>query len=422
MKNTKKPRISISYMLLAVLTAMVCSGLFRPVLFQSVPESGISQEEQADARLEAKDSLVVGEGIVPAEDGDETGTTGAYTDVYHYLDTLQPVGHRTLQTVQTEPGIYDMFDEEDGTGFTVLQLTDIHLTGTEAFYKKDILAVDTVYTMIERTHPDLIVITGDLIFGRDGYAREDGLRAWNVFSNLMDTIQIPWIWTFGNHDHSFFDAFTEEETRTMLSQCQTLYQCHVSGLSGFTNGMVRLKTAGGALCSALISLDSHNERQKEDGTPGGYDYVKPDQIDWYEQQIRSLKSTYGEEAVSMVFLHIPVEEYKTAWEAVQKNSEEAEYIEGSRNEIVSCSAVQTQLFEKALALGSTRAFFCGHDHLNNDHLIYRGIHLIYGKSIDYVAYPGIELLTKQRGATLIGIDLDGRFSVRQLRMEDFGEE
>ena len=47
-------------------------------------------------------------------------------------------------------------------------------------------------------------------------------------------------------------------------------------------------------------------------------------------------------------------------------------------------------------------------------LEYRGIRLTYGMSIDYLAMPGIEKDTAQRGAELITLHPDGSFDLRQI--------
>ena len=51
--------------------------------------------------------------------------------------------------------------------------------------------------------------------------------------------------------------------------------------------------------------------------------------------------------------------------------------------------------------------FCGHDHLNNLSVNYKGIDLTYGMSIDYLAYSGIYKLGTQRGCGVLKISPDG---------------
>ena len=75
------------------------------------------------------------------------------------------------------------------------------------------------------------------------------------------------------------------------------------------------------------------------------------------------------------------------------------------------------VYDTAYALGSTTGFFCGHDHYNNASLEYKGIRLTYGMSIDYLAMPGIEKETRQRGAELITLYSDGSWDLQQIPLD-----
>lgn len=57
--------------------------------------------------------------------------------------------------------------------------------------------------------------------------------------------------------------------------------------------------------------------------------------------------------------------------------------------------------------GVIKWMFCGHDHLNTLSLIYKGIQMTYGMSIDYLGYKGINKSYIQRGGTLITRKADG---------------
>ncbi|WP_352230731.1 hypothetical protein [Thomasclavelia cocleata] len=46
----------------------------------------------------------------------------------------------------------------------MLQLTDIHLGGSAFSYDKDLKALKTIYSLLERTKPDFVIVTGDLTF------------------------------------------------------------------------------------------------------------------------------------------------------------------------------------------------------------------------------------------------------------------
>ena len=71
-------------------------------------------------------------------------------------------------------------------------------------------------------------------------------------------------------------------------------------------------------------------------------------------------------------------------------------------------------FDLILEKGSTEAVFVGHDHLNQLAVNYKGVDLVYSRSIDYIAYPGIAKETDQRGGTLIVLSQDGGYTIESV--------
>ena len=93
-----------------------------------------------------------------------------------------------------------------------------------------------------------------------------------------------------------------------------------------------------------------------------------------------------------------------------KDTENVKYnygVVGEPDDLICCGFGDDNMFETMEKLGSTDSVFCGHDHLNNISLNYKGINLTYGKSVDYLAYYGIYKLGSQRGCTIINIDENG---------------
>ena len=117
---------------------------------------------------------------------------------------------------------------------------------------------------------------------------------------------------------------------------------------------------------------------------------------------------------STAFMHIPLTEFRDAWneftENGYKDTENVKYNYGTIGEsgkFIYCGIHEDSLFETMEELGSTDSVFCGHDHLNNLSLNYKGINLSYGMSIDYLAYSGIYKLGAQRGCCVLDIAKDG---------------
>ena len=120
----------------------------------------------------------------------------------------------------------------------------------------------------------------------------------------------------------------------------------------------------------------------------------------------------------MAFFHIPLQQYRTAYELYEAGSDEVTWYFGSNDEKmidkVCCSEYPSSFFDTAKELGSTTATFCGHDHYNTMSLEYEGIRLTYGMSIDYLVMPSIARDTAQRGGTLIVCRPDSSYVIEQI--------
>jgi len=152
--------------------------------------------------------------------------------------------------------------------------------------------------------------------------------------------------------------------------------------------MIEIRRQDGELMQALFLLDSND--YIPEGKLNEYDYIHEDQVAWYEKQVKRLSKKEGYTIPSMVFFHNPLQEYKEAYRLYQKGDPQVTYFYGGNGEKmidkVCCSQYPSELFDKAVELGSTKAMFCGHDHYNNLSVEYQGIRLTYGYSIDYLAY------------------------------------
>lgn len=184
--------------------------------------------------------------------------------------------------------------------------------------------------------------------------------------------------------------------------------------------MIEVRSSDGSLMQALFLIDSND--YVESGGINEYDYIHDDQVEWYKRMVKRLSQQEGYTVPSMIFTHIPLREYKEANDLYESGSDEVTYYYGILGETmidkICCSEYESRLFDTAVELGSTKAVFCGHDHYNNQSLEYKGIRLTYGYSIDYLAMPGIAQDTEQRGATLITVGKDGRFTITPYRLID----
>ncbi len=328
-----------------------------------------------------------------------------------------------------ESGVYTI-TARDGD-FKILHLTDIHLGNSLYSYHKDIKALQACYDEINYTKPDLVIVTGDLCFplGIMSMSLNNSAPV-NQFAAFMRNVGVPWAFTYGNHDTESIASMDRESLNDVYMSLSfktsgvLLYPYTQPEITGRNNQLIELRNADGTLNTGLFLLDSNAYTGEGINV---YDYIHDDQVDWYAAQVERLNKEAGHTVPSMIFFHIPLQQYRTAYELYEAGSDEVKYYFGENGEQmidkVCCSDYPSKLFDRILKLGSTKGVFCGHDHYNNMSLEYKGIRLTYGMSIDYLAMPGIENDTAQRGAELITIHPDGAWDLKQIPLTSIqGEE
>jgi len=325
-----------------------------------------------------------------------------------------------------ETGVYTITTLKND--FKVLQLTDIHLGGSVFSYTKDMKSLEACYTLIQHTQPDLVIVTGDLVFpmGIMSFSFNNSAPIMQ-FANFMRNTGIPWAFTYGNHDTEGMATLDRNEFDTLMKSLSfktsgnLLYPYIQPDIYGRNNQIIEIRSQDGQLMQALFLIDS-NDYIPVSTKINEYDYIHDDQVKWYEKNVLALSKKEGRTIPSMLFFHIPLREYITANHLYENGSSEVQYYYGTLGETmidkICASAHESLLFDTAVKLKSTKAMFFGHDHYNNQSLEYKGIRMTYGYSIDYLAMPGIEDDEEQRGATLITISHDGDFKIDPYRLMD----
>lgn len=342
-----------------------------------------------------------------------------------YINSVPIVEHNTHKIEYDEQtGIYTITSSTED--FKILHLTDIHIGGSLYSYSKDMKALKACFAEIEHTHPDLVVVTGDLCFplGIMSMSLNNSAPV-QQFAAFMRNTGIPWAFTYGNHDTESLASLNKTELNEVYMSLSyktsgnLLYPYTQPDIMGRNNQLIELRNTDGTLNTGLFMIDSNAYTGEGINV---YDYIHDDQVDWYAEQVERMNAEAGYTVNSFVFFHIPLQEYKTATELYLDGSDEVTYFFGENpgdhggitNDLVCCSDYPSKMFDTALELGSTTGFFCGHDHYNNASIEYKGIRLTYGMSIDYLAMPGIERETKQRGAELITIHPDSSWNLEQI--------
>ena len=280
--------------------------------------------------------------------------------------------------------------------FKILMFTDLQLWSNLSDNNETYELMDE---LVERVQPDMIVLPGDNV---------SGLTTDILLKRLikhMESYKIPWACTYGNHDAEG-DADKDAIDEYLLSLEYCVYERGDPAITGHGNYYRNVTDASGKPIMTLFMMDSN----MYDEANGGYDHFHEDQIEWYKNTVQSIaEETNGDASKvvpSLAFFHIPMQEFKTAYDAAKKDGGK---LFGYRFED-ECPPIQDdQMFETMVELGSTKGVFVGHDHMNNYEVEYSGIRLCYGLSCDHNIY-----LVPMRGGNLINIKADGSFTTQKL--------
>lgn len=317
-------------------------------------------------------------------------------------------------------GCYTFTTDND---FKVLHLTDIHIGSGYLASKKDSMAINAVSAMVSAEAPDLVIVTGDIAYPVPFQAGTfNNKESAITFAQLMEQLGVYWCLGFGNHDTEAYSYFTREqiakiyENHDKYPHC--LFQSGSEDVDGYGNYAIKVKNSKGEITQAFVVFDSHSYIDNDYfGIMWKYDAVHENQVEWYKSLVDDMtKQNNGKTPKSLAFLHIPIIEMKDAYNEYRdnefKDDENVQFMfgdVGEHNEVVYSSTHNNGLFDAFLETGSTKGLFFGHDHLNSFSLMYKGIQLGYGYSVDYLAYSGIAKYGAQRGCNVITVKPDGSY-------------
>lgn len=336
-----------------------------------------------------------------------------------YIDSLDysVFNHTSSFSYDAPTGVYTVSSQNDEC--KILQLTDIHICAGVNTISADRKAFNACYDLIKETQPDLIIVTGDLVYPIPIQTfSNNNLESIYQFCTFMNNVGIPWAMVYGNHDTESIATYDENTFSGLFAHFKSegmpiLYADKKPDVYGRYNQYIRIENNDGSLNRILFLIDS-NEYVESSKTINEYDCVHTDQIHWYSDTVDELSAENGDTVRSFIYMHIPLPEFEEAVKALNDSSSDAVYLFGANGEGVSCSKINTHFFDMILEKRSTDAVFVGHDHLNNIGIKYKGVDLVYSKSIDYIAYPHIAQSTNQRGATLVTLSKAGDYSIRQI--------
>ena len=298
--------------------------------------------------------------------------------------------------------------------FRILQLTDLHLGFGLLSAGADKLALEAVRKIIEKSKPHMIVLTGDLIFPFLPKAGTlNNRKQAKKLMEFLDGFEIPYTLVFGNHDCEMFSTCNKKELAELYKQGRyCIFTEGRKNLTGVGNFLIKLVDESGKVLLPLVMLDS-NMYGEGGWFFSGFDRIHEDQVNWCMERLDALKQEYPD-IKAMAFFHMPLPEFKDAYERMKLGDKTVIYRHGSiaeKDEYFGISKFKSTFFDRAAENGVIKWMFCGHDHLNTLSLIYKGIQMTYGMSIDYLGYKNIKKSYIQRGGTLITRSADGNVDI-----------
>lgn len=245
---------------------------------------------------------------------------------------------------------------DDKGQFTVVQLTDLHYTGAD-WMSEQVPAMLT--RLLAQERPDLVVITGDVIYRRPGAARMAEI------CGAIGGTGIPYAVTLGNHDAE--QGITQEELHALL---RTLPGC-VNGRyceAGARDFVIPVLSADGRREEARIYVMDSNDYNADDHSYKGFE---PEQVAWYDRECARAAARNGRRATGLIFFHVPLPEYAEAFRTAR--------VAGSRLEDECPPRDNAGMFRALIEGGEVIGVFAGHDHSNDYVADKEGIALCYGR-------------------------------------------
>ena len=321
----------------------------------------------------------------------------------NYLRTVSSINKDNLKFEKDEDGFYSIINES-GKDLKILQFADIHIGGGFLSRHEDRLAMKTIEEITRKTKPDLIVLNGDLVCSRPQVSfSRNNMNSIVQLTMMMERMGIPYAVTFGNKDSTTYSTHSRDALRKyLMKQNNCLMAWDGDYISGSSNYLIKVRNSKREITNVLYFLDSNSYVRHGRKS---LDFVHADQVKWYEKQVLRIMNSEGRNVPSVLFTHIPMEEFSKAWKLYVSGDASVKYLYGKVNETISKPSVSSTLFDKLRRLGSTKAVICAHDHLNNFSVIYKGIRLTCGKSMDYILYG--KNVSGHRGGTLIYFSPDG---------------
>ena len=304
-----------------------------------------------------------------------------------------PEGRNPIVLQLTDPQIID----------STQQRYESRLEGQYYQYHPDNIdkrCFDYMRETIETVKPDLILLTGDLVYGEF----DDKGTSWYRVVEFMDSFEIPWAPVMGNHD--------AESTLGVDWQCDVLTSSayclfdrkELTGNGNYSVGIVQ----GEKLTRVFYMVDSNGADASPQSLANGHTKTSAgfgqDQINWYTNEIASIHALSPDTKISFAF-HIQIAAFSDACAkygfintGTMNNPINIDLLEGRENgdfgylgrDMKDAWDADKTVFTGFKDLG-VDSIFVGHEHCNSASVVWEGIRFQFGqKSSTYDRYNHVD--------------------------------
>lgn len=274
--------------------------------------------------------------------------------------------------------------------------------------------VKLIRLAVEKAKPDLVVFTGDQIYGMmPSFKGKTEQKVRKIFKALLAPLEennVPFIVAYGNHDRQCgIDNAGQMQLYMESPMCAGGSYAH-----GEKTGLFSLPVVGtdGNIKFNIYLFDSNGEAEA-----GAYKAIGKEQLTAYQTARDALKKQTGDYVPSLVFQHIPPWEVMNVIKNVPKGTKGAveafhafkdQYYVLPKESVAkgefmgespAVPKTQSGQFEVLAEKSDVFGIFFGHDHINSFVLPYQGIDLGYTQGTGFNVYgPG-----RKRGVRVFDI-------------------
>lgn len=291
--------------------------------------------------------------------------------------------------------------------------------------QKNARCYDYLREIITNTKPDLILMTGDNVYGEF----DDNGSAFLELVAFMESFGIPWAPVFGNHDNESAMGVDWQCEQFVNAEHCLFVQRSLSGNGNYTVGIEQ----GGKLTRVFFMMDSNGCGNASESTLANKSFRREPgftmkQTSWYKSLIKDIKELSPQTKISFAF-HIQPDVMGDAFALYGTDGSTPVFIDYAENKREgdfgyigypheSVWDTNKKIWKGFLELG-VDSVFLGHEHANSCSIVYEGIRLQYGMKsscydmLNYVDASGnIQSSHYSTGTPLVGgtvfyLDVEG---------------